>query len=416
MRIVFVYDNVYTMGGIQTWLTRTVPRLRAAGHEVALLTRPRGRSWDVGSETIDELSKHATIHVGPARWFQAPRAVEPPLVGADVLFACNLQALLVCAQLQQRLLPDAKVMAGVFHPREYCSKGPLLERRWGQHLSERLMRRLPLENQVFITKGTAWQMGQCLGRDLSSAPVLPIPVDTDRLQPPRQRRVQPGKVVSIARLTPEYGHHDQMIRVIRELRDQGHDFTYHAYGDGPARVALEDEVRRLGVGDAVFFPGSLPYERFGEALADAFAFIGTATSMVEAAACGVPTLVAIAANPGPLTHGFFQDTSDDEFGGYVPDHPRSRSPIAERLLWLAGCSELEYAEVGRASRARAEQFDLSSLMPRLVDILEGGARSTVSISGVDRALGRLDWLLEAVLLRLGGPDGWSRRYVRDLPT
>src|SRR4051812_16649536 len=312
MRIVFVYPNVYALGGIETWLTRMLPALSAEGHEVALLTRPPVESWDTTTEILDPLRGHATVHVAGRHWFRGHRSIEPPLPGADVLFAGNLQAFLVAGLVQRHVMPTVKVVAGVFHPREYCSKAPLIQRRWGQHLTERLIRRLPIENFVFCTGSMARETSECLGRDLSASPVFPIPIDLERLRPPAERKVQPGKVVSIARLNPLYVHHRQMIHVIRDLRARGHDFTYHAYGDGPLRSDLEAEVRRVGMGDAVVFHGHIPYERFDEAVGDAFAFLGTGTALLEAAACGVPSLVPIWGHPEPMTYGWIQDVAGDE--------------------------------------------------------------------------------------------------------
>src|SRR3954471_7945062 len=138
MRIVFVYPSVYSLGGIETWLTRMMPGLHALGHEVALLTRPPVESWDVTTEVVDKLSAVGTIHVGGRHWFRGHGSIDPPLGHADVLFAGNLPALLLAGVVQQHVAPEAKVVAGVFHPYEYCwRKPPLLERRFGQYLTER---------------------------------------------------------------------------------------------------------------------------------------------------------------------------------------------------------------------------------------------------------------------------------------
>jgi glycosyltransferase involved in cell wall biosynthesis len=413
MRIVFVYPNAYSLGGIETWLTRVLPGLRRMGHDVALLTRPPVESWDVSSEIVDRLAEHATIHVAGRHWFRGHRSIEPPLQGADALFAANLQAFLVAALVQQHVLPQTPILAGVFGPREYCSKVPLIQRRWGLHLTERLIRHLPAENFMFCTPGMARQTGDCLGRDLSGAPVLPIPVDVERFRPEPDRKVVPGKIVSVARLHPLYDHHDHMIRVIRDLRGAGEEFSYHAYGDGPRRAELEAEVRRLGLEDAVFFHGTVAYAQFGEVVRDAFAFVGTGTALVEAAACGVPSLVAITGHPEPMSHGWIQDVSGNEFGGAAPGHPEYA--ITERLRWLAARAEGEYRQLEQAARRRAEEFSLPHLLPRFLEILEAAAPFPLPISIADRALGQLDWLLEAVLLNLGAPDGWTQRYVQDQP-
>ena len=410
MRIVFVYPNAYALGGIETWLTRMLPALSDMGHEVALLTRPRVEPWDVTTEVIDRLSGHATIHLAGRHWFRGHRSIAPALPEADVLFAANLQAFLVAGLVQRHVLPRARVVAGAFHPREYCSKSPLIQRRFGQNLTERLMRRMPAENFVVCTPGMARITGECLGRDLSAAPVFPIPVDVERFQPREAGNAKRGKIVAVARLNPIYGHHHHMIRVIRDLRAQGHDFTYHAYGEGPTRPELEAEVRRAGLEEAVFFHGTVPYERFGEVVSDAFAFVGTGTALVEAAACGVPALIALPGHREPMTHGWIQDAEGNEFGGPAPGHPEY--PIAERLLGLAGRSGEEYRALELASRRRAEQYDIAQLLPRFVEALERTAPFSVRISAADCVLGQLDWLLEAVLLNLGAPDGWTQRSVQ----
>jgi glycosyltransferase involved in cell wall biosynthesis len=410
MKTLFVYENMYIMGGIQTWLLRVLPMLRSEGHDVALLTRPATEAWDDTSAFVDRLAEHVPVHVAGRHWFSDPRSVAPALEGADVLFACNLETLLRASFLQRDLLPAAKVVAGVFHAREYCWRTPPLRRRWRQHLSERLLGVLPVENFMFCTEMMGTQTGQFIGRDLGDSPVLPFPIDTERLRPRAAGRADRHKIVSVTRLVPYYTHHRQMIGVIRELRAQGEPYTYHAYGDGEEREALEREVRRQGLDGAVFFHGTLPYERFAEAVGDAFAYIGLGTALVEAAACGVPSLAGIDMHPGPSTYGYLHETVREAVGGYVPGHPEY--DIAERLRWLANMPPDEYRQAEQASRRYAEEFGMESLMPRLASILEGAAPFSLPVSARDRALGRIDWMLEAALLRLGARDTAAERFVR----
>jgi 1,2-diacylglycerol 3-alpha-glucosyltransferase len=412
VKILFVYDNMYSWGGIQTLLVRLVPALHAKGHTVGLLTRAPGAPYDVTSGPIDQITRDAAVHYADGDWLTGPRSVmDLSLPDADVIVPCDLPALLLTATVQH-VMPAAKIVVGVFATREYCWHASLLRRRWVQHLSRRMIRQLPAENLMFVSEGSARITGACAGRDLTAAPVLPIAIDTDRLRPSPDRRVDRYKVVSIARLVPYYTHHAQMIRVIADLRRGGHDFTYHAYGEGEDRAALEAEARRLDVDDAVSFHGALPYERLPEILEDAFAYIGLGTALLEAAACGVPALVGIDSRPQPLTQGFFQDSVGHELGGYVPGLPEY--PIAEQLLWLAGLSDEEYRNVGAASRARAEEFDLAALLPRLLDILGAARPFSLRLSGADRVMARLDSLIAAALWKLGVDTAPHSRHVRRL--
>ena len=411
MKILFVYPNIYAMGGIQTWLSRTVPRLHSDGHEVALLTRPRCEPWDSTSQFVEAVGRDATVHLAGRHWFDLPRSLHSRPEPADVVFACNLPSLLMAVLVQQHLMPEARIVAGVFHPREYSWTTPRLRRRWVQHLATRILRELPAANFMFFSPSEeAHPAGEFLSRDLSASPAIPIPIDTEVMHPLPDRRIERGKVVSVARLAPYYTYIRHMIRVIRDLREQGHAFTYHCHGDGEERSRLEAEARELGVSDAVFFHPAIPYDRFSDSLRDAFAFVGIGTSLLEAAACGVPALVAIDSHPDAATHGFLHETAGNRIGGHVEGHPEY--PIAERLLWLAGRTEPESAALEDASRARAEEFSLARLLPRMVGALEQSAPYSATISRADRAIGGLDWLVEAVMLKLGGRDVMAERFTR----
>src|SRR5688572_20090870 len=166
MKILFVYPNMYTTGGIQTWLARIVPRLRGDGHQVGLLTRPRGEPWDHTPEFIDRVSADATVHLGGRHWFDSPGSITPRPTAVDILFACNLPSLLISVLAQQHLMPGARIVAGVFHPREYVWQTPRLQRRWTQHLAERIVRDLPVQNFAFFSPAEELHpIGEFLSRD-----------------------------------------------------------------------------------------------------------------------------------------------------------------------------------------------------------------------------------------------------------
>jgi glycosyltransferase involved in cell wall biosynthesis len=415
MKILFVYPNMYVMGGIQTWLARMLPRLEAAGHEVALLTRPSGEDWDATSQFVDAVGAHAPVHLAGRHWFDLRRLRAARPEPADVVFSCNLHSLLTGVLVQQHLMPGARLVAGVFHPREYSWKrswGP--RRRWVQHLGERVLEGLPAPNFVFFSPATeAHPAAEFLGRDLSAASNVPIPIDTDRFHDEPDRGVQPGKIVSIARLAPYYTYIRHTIRVVADLRAAGHGFTYHCYGDGEERESLEAEVRERGLEDAVFLHPPVPYDRFEEVVEDASAFIGIGTSLLEAAACGVPALVAIDSNRQPTTQGWLSETEGNHIGGHVEGHPEY--PIADRLLSLEDASEEEYRTLAAACRRRAEEFSLPQVLPSFTAALHAAEPYAPNISGAERAIGRTDWVLEAVMLKLGARDATLERYSRPAP-
>src|SRR3954471_17231701 len=143
MKILFVYPNMYAMGGIQTWLTRMLPRLQAAGHEVALLTRPPGEGWDETGQFVEAIEAHAPVELAGRHWFDLRRLRAAHPEPADIVFSCNLPSLLTGVLVQEHLMPDARLVAGVFHPREYSWQTPRLSKRWVQHLGERILHGFP---------------------------------------------------------------------------------------------------------------------------------------------------------------------------------------------------------------------------------------------------------------------------------
>jgi 1,2-diacylglycerol 3-alpha-glucosyltransferase len=152
------------------------------------------------------------------------------------------------------------------------------------------------------------------------------------------------------------------------------------------------------------------YERFSEVIDDAFAYIGNATGLLEAAACGVPALVAIDSHPGPVVHGLFHETEGNDVGGYVPGLPEEL--IREQLLWLAQRTDTEYRELERASRARAEEFGLDRLMPRFLEILGSAMPFKPGISTMDRVFAMVDGVRSAALRKLGVPNAMAERHPR----
>jgi glycosyltransferase involved in cell wall biosynthesis len=409
VRIVFVYANTYSWGGIQTWLLRMSAELRARGHEPILLTRPFGEPSDETMSVVERIGEVADVLIGGPRWYSRQDLAGHRLTEGDVVYGCNLEGILVAAQAQSALAPRARLVAGVFHPREYCWVGSAFQRRVRQHLAQRLVWKLPASNFVFSTDGMLKQTAECTGRNLAGAQVIPLPIDTQRLRPRGPREIDRRKIVSVARLVPTYSYHAAMIKTIGELRKRGHHFTYHVYGDGPQRAELEALRQRMGLGEDVVFHGWMPYEEFENAVGDAFLYVGMGTSLIEAGACGIPGLVAIDACRDPVTYGFLHETAGNDIGGYVPGLPTF--PLAEKILSLADPGSPEYSAVEAATRRRAEEFGLDQLAPRFLEALDGAAPFSFPVSRLKRGLGGLDHLLEKAMLKTGFRDTMNERFV-----
>jgi hypothetical protein len=96
----------------------------------------------------------------------------------------------------------------------------------------------------------------------------------------------------------------------------------------------------------------------GKVLEDAFAFIGMGTSLIEASAAGVPSIIAIECAEEAKSYGLFHEMSDLNTGENVPGRPMS--DIREILLRLRALPE-NYARHCELARGKAELFALEKI-------------------------------------------------------
>lgn len=139
-------------------------------------------------------------------------------------------------------------------------------------------------------------------------------------------------------------------------------------GDGPARVELEEEADRLGIGAAVTFTGWLPREEVLEIGSGDVVFV--LPSFTE----GFPNFVRealILARPVIATDvgGTATMVRDGETGFLV--EPRSAAPLVEPMRRLAADPELR-RRMGAAGRRLAEErLDARKWWPVIFEMLAG---------------------------------------------
>ena len=163
----------------------------------------------------------------------------------------------------------------------------------------------------------------------------------------------PLRVVTVGRLHPSKGH-DDLIRAVAALRDQGRDITLALLGEGPQRRELEQLAQSLGLGDAIEFTGSVPEHEVRARLEAAHVFVGASHAeplgvvYIEAMALGVPTIGTDAAGPKEII-------VDGTSGLLVP--PRDHAALAQAIARINDDPRLA-ASIGAAGRQRViEQYD-----------------------------------------------------------
>lgn len=193
--------------------------------------------------------------------------------------------------------------------------------------------------------------------------VIPCGIDTRWFTPAPEPRGGP-LIVCVARLNP-VKQLDHLLAACGELRDRGHRFRCVIVGDGPERAALEGLRRDLRLQQIVAMPGFADQAEVRRWWRRATVAVlssrseGMPVSLMEAAACGVPSVApAVGGVPELIVNGLT---------GLVvsPSDPRALASALERLL----ADPALRAFMGAAARRRAEQcFSRKRQIDRLLAI------------------------------------------------
>jgi len=101
------------------------------------------------------------------------------------------------------------------------------------------------------------------------------------------------RFISVGRHSPEKGYL-RLIKILRELRDEGYIFSLVLVGDGPQHSEIKETVRRLCMEDVVILVGADPNPHKYTVKSDVFICSsyreGYSTACTEAAILGIPII------------------------------------------------------------------------------------------------------------------------------
>lgn len=334
-------------GGAERHLHEVFGRLAACGHEVNVLTS--GWRGCEARATMNGLRVHRagrryTFSLAAPRYYRRHLAGE----GFDVVVE-DLNKVPVFARYWSRA-PVVLLVHHLFGSTAFqAAPIPVALLTW---LLERpipwVYRRAPV---IAVSESTRQDL---IARGLSPGRIEVIPngIELDRYTPaPDDRRAERPTILFVGRLK-RYKRIDLVLRALPTLVDSGVDVQLIVVGDGDQRAALEAQAGRLGIAERVEFVGYVSEDEKVAHLRRAWLHVlvsskeGWGISIVEAAACGTPTV----ASDSP---GLRESVVDGETGLLVP--PGDVPALAEALRALLGDSERR-REMARAARRFAEGF------------------------------------------------------------
>lgn len=402
MNILLVYGNM-ELGGIQTLILRMCRYLQAHNHDITLLL-DRAQ----GGELLEAIVGYARVLVAeqPDWWGHCPKSLRGERF--SYIYSFDSISLLRALAVQASCSPNAKVVVGVYFPREYCWKSE--EDRYAQRLVKDILRRIPEENIIFMNATNAVELGQCLGRQFSCSPIIPIPIE---LRESREQwyALDRARIVSVGRITDFKTYNFHMVDVVQILRARGHELRYDVYGYGEQEGHLHAYVEERGLMKQVQLHGPVRYSALQEVLHGALVFVGMGTALLEAAALGVPALVAVESARTPVTYGFFQEMPEDDHNLGEADPGYATYPLVEKIEWLLGLSPKEYARLREKTQNRAKRHALEQVMPRFLEALHNARSFHFPLPPSARWRHWADLWHWRALKRLGAADPLEGRYL-----
>ncbi len=221
-------------------------------------------------------------------------------------------------------------------------------------------------------------LDECPGVDPEKLHVLHCGADTETFTPATEQRDDaPFTIVCVGSFVEVKGH-PHLLEACRTLKERGRTLRCHLVGDGPLRAAITERIDAAGLAEDVIVHGALPRPRVAELMRAADTVVqpsvptprgareGIPVSLMEAMACGLPTVAS-------RLSGIPELVEDDRTGILVP--PGDAGALANALERLMDDPELRRT-MGEAGRAKVlADFDLARNAARLVSLIESTALS-----------------------------------------
>lgn len=344
LEIFLVYGTMFT-GGIETLILRLAEHLAMSGFRTTIYCTTGGEL---------QASVHPKVAVinyddvpDLLRRLDSQNARDP--VGDSVLVLSFDATSAARAVLLDLALPKSvRVMhlTGVFHPKSYFMTGQPADRIF---LNELLVCAIGVKNIFFMNEECRLAHAKKWRVNLSSSPVIALPIDQ------HEAVWRPGnmsclRIVSVGRLVDFKAYNLGAMRILKNCRERGIAVSWDIYGYGPLETEMKALAEAMEVSEYVCLKGKLDYKNFSTVVAGYDLFIGMGTSVIEAAALGVPSICAIVdektssygyvsdlpfGNVGEMIEGRHGFEIEDLINGYVMFSAAERMQLSKKEVEAA---------------------------------------------------------------------------------
>ncbi|MGO9417145.1 MAG: glycosyltransferase family 4 protein [Syntrophobacteraceae bacterium] len=364
-----------SIGGLETLTARMSNWLLRKDHKITLLvnsvTDDFREIFHDGVRVIElgkKFSRLGFYQIANRVW--ADYQIDRP----DVIKAFDLPSSWIASILSSKINPAPKVIFGNYFPHVIPqSRNPLRNLSYRLFLLN-LSRNYAGNSILCMSEEEVSQFSEYFGHQTN--PVFwPLPVEAPCKDAPA-RTPKWGHIVSVGRLEPMKEYNLYMIDVVDRLRRRGYPVTWAVYGLGRFAEDMRARIDALGLGDVIQMKGALAYHQFAAAMQDACIFVGMGTSIIEAALCGVPGVVALAYETKGLTYGPLYRFRFGNCGGLMEKPPGTNMEAEiERILTLGGD---EYDQEVQRTQEYAGRYAIDDSMNNFLEIVANSSRCSPS--------------------------------------
>lgn len=369
---ILLLHGAFSLGGIETHILRLAEELHGRGIQVHVLLLTKKHE----SKLLSELKKFAVVKFAadilknPSSPFrnnlQFMSVMDPIeselaniLQDVECVHVCGVWSLVFYIKHVMRKLPHTKVVCGVYHQNEFNFRSispPFFQK----HLFNLVNQSIPAESMLFFNEKSVDTAVDLYGEKYTGSDVFPIGIKFKADSVDARINFRSRKIISVGRITSFKTYNFKMVEAFHEILKIDSSFEYHIYGDGEQFSELKQFIASQGMGKSVFLHGSLPYQDFEKVISDAFAFVGSGTALLEAAAMGIPAIIGIESDDQGLTYGLLSKLT-----GYSYHEKGLNFPLqtfSNCIEDIAMADVDAYAMISERSKIRASEFSIEEFV------------------------------------------------------
>jgi glycosyltransferase involved in cell wall biosynthesis len=370
MEVLLINYCLYT-GGVETLMVRMANWLVRKGHGCSILLRD---TFDGDLRPL--LDERVRVRTLANRW----DLLAMPVVGSllwkswklprpDMIYTME-QSWSVVSLLVRDLFVNhpPKVATGAYHPRQFTYE--YVPRKWGRlGLFRQKVYNLAYtdEQKFFMSEEVRAGHEEFFNRPMPDGWVWPLPIEIPPDELLSQRKPVPRRILSIGRLTRFKTYSWYMVPILYALREKYPDVQWHIHGFGAQEKELVEDVWKDAIRDGlIVFHGPIRYEDISTAFHQASVFIGMGTTLLEAAAWGVPAIPALTYDEDALSWGYIDQMPYYTCGELIPGR-QPTAKVMDLICRLFGMNAKETEQLAAKGREYVNAYSMDHLMERFLE-------------------------------------------------